>query len=435
MRQHRHAKMNKMIIIDPALRGEAGHHLSLSIELSKAAKGAGHEPVWFGHKDLDCDLVPSFVRFVPAFSSGIYERQIGIFGRAIRPLIGNRRYLRSTFAEREWEVKLRHRFPIAVLNGDRCAELFRSLRSEAPIKDDHLVVHSADSQTIDMLSTWASTQTRYALPEIHVRTCWSTSNMPFADYAGGFVQAMQHLSSVARLVTLSAETRAGALELANETGLNVSVCPHLLGMETMQVPPPENDPTELIVGWLGEPRPEKGVDILADIIRAVSSAKPKRRLKFLLQCGGRTSRKARNLYAQLAEFGEAVELLDVAISQQDYLAALKRCNLMLLPYDPRAYPPERGSGAALEALLTGRPIVATAGTFASELITPESGVTGTDVAALAKGVLTIADNYRRYLDGAGQAREEALRRYDRETCYRLLINSEVERAPRIMGPT
>ena len=290
MRQHRHAKMNKMIIIDPALRGEAGHHLSLSIELSKAAKGAGHEPVWFGHKDLDCDLVPSFVRFVPAFSSGIYERQIGIFGRAIRPLIGNRRYLRSTFAEREWEVKLRHRFPIAVLNGDRCAELFRSLRSEAPIKDDHLVVHSADPKLLICLARGHLANALCAAGD-PCSTCWSTSNMPFADYAGGFVQAMQHLSSVARLVTLSAETRAGALELANETGLNVSVCPHLLGMETMQVPPPENDPTELIVGWLGEPRPEKGVDILADIIRAVSSAKPKRRLKFLLQCGGRTSRK------------------------------------------------------------------------------------------------------------------------------------------------
>jgi glycosyltransferase involved in cell wall biosynthesis len=420
--RHDHdGKMVRSVIIDPALKTESGHHLRLSIELSKAACSMGHEPLWLGHKALDPRLVPDFVRFIPAFSSSIYERQIGIFGRALRPLVGTPRYMRSTLAERAWEIRVRQRLPMAFLDGDRCRELIKALEVQKLGPDDHLIVHSADPQTVAMLTTWASRQPRSKLPGIHIRTCWSHSTMPFADYGGGFAQTLCQMSATGRIVTVSAETAAGARLLADKTGLRVELCPHLIDERTMQLDYSGKNPHALVVGWLGEPRPEKGVSLLPNIIRETLNTKSPRPLRFLLQCGGRNSRKARYLDSQLAEFGDVVERLDVAIPQDSYLAALKRCDIILLPYDPHTYPPERGSGAAIEALLTGKPMVATARTFAAELIQPDSGVTATDASSLAEGLLRIAADYDYYFRGAMRARDRAQTMYDRVATYCRLI--------------
>ncbi|HVX34937.1 MAG TPA: glycosyltransferase [Hyphomicrobium sp.] len=421
--------MTRTVFIDPALKSEAGHHLRLSIELSKAANRLGHKPVWLAHRDLDSRLVPDFVQFVPTFASGIYERQIGLFGRTLRPIIGERRALRSSFGERAWEVQLRRKWPTPLLNGDRCRELIEVLRAQAPMKSDHLIIHSADPQTLDMLSTWVASQSRSDIPEIHVRTCWSSSNMPFADYGGGFANVLARLASMSRVLTVSAETPAGARRLADETGLHVDVVPHLLDEATLRLQPRHASSGPLIVGWLGEPRPEKGTRILPDIIRRVLDAKPAREMKFLLQCGGRTSRKARKFDARLAEFGDAVEKLDVGVSQDVYLAALNRCDILLLPYDPDVYPPERGSGAVVEALLTAKPIVATAGTFAASLITIGNGCIGTDATSLAEGLVRIGSDYECYLRGALEARDNARKMYDPSATYCLLIGRTAEGAP------
>jgi len=413
--------MLRIIIIDPALKGETGHHLALSLELSKAAKLLGHRPIWLAHKELSSRLVPDFVQFVPAFSSSIYERQIGLFGRAVKPLVGNRRFLRSTFAERPWEVQLRRKLRSGLLNGDRCSELVSALHVLSPRPSDHIVIHSADPQTVEMLSFWASKQPRADLPSIHIRTCWSTATMPFAGYGGGFSETVAALSSVAREMTLSAETPAGARLLATETGMKVDLCPHLIDEASLAMAPRRSSSKDLLVGWLGEPRPEKGAGLLPDIIRSVLAGSSRRRVRFLLQCGGRTSRRARELDAQLSSFGDAVERLDVGIAQDAYLAALARCDVLLLPYDRDAYPPERGSGAALEALLTGKPIVATTGTFAAGLATADSGCTGSDATSFADGILRIADNYQHYREGAARARERARQEHDHIACYRTLI--------------
>ncbi len=413
--------MQRSFIIDPSLKGSGGHHLSLAAELSKAAQDIGHLPVWLGHRDFDFKLAPKFVTFIPKFSSDSYERQIGIFGRTLKPLVGYRRWLRSTLGEQDWEVQLRHRFQGALLNGDRCNELLDALDSLQPTRKDHVIIPSADPQLVDMLNTWASSRPRDQLPQIHVRTCWSTANMPFSSYGGGFVNVVRRLSDICPNVNLSAETPAGAALLVSETGLEVGFCPHLIEEETLNVALPAKAPERLYVGWLGDPRPEKGAGIITEIIGKALQRVPAKKVKFLLQCGGRKSRKARSLYDQLAQFGDAVELVPSVNSREEYQDLLERCGVMLLPYDETAYPPERGSGVALEALLTGRPMVATANTYAAELITAESGVTGTGVNAIVDGIVEVTANYEHYLAGAARARDSARKIYDRVGCYRALV--------------
>lgn len=82
--------VSRSAIVAPAIRDAVGHHLNTARGLSFVAQCLGHEPVWLGHKHLDTSLIPDYVTLVPAFSSTIYENQIGLLGRAVRPLITDR---------------------------------------------------------------------------------------------------------------------------------------------------------------------------------------------------------------------------------------------------------------------------------------------------------------------------------------------------------
>jgi glycosyltransferase involved in cell wall biosynthesis len=419
--------VSRSILIDPALNGLGGHHFSVAIALSHAAGSVGHPMVWIAHKEASAALVPENVRLVPAFSSTIYQNQIGIAGRALRPIVGDRHFLRKIMRERSWEVDLRRKLPFRVFDGDRLAEFMTALQAQRLTPTDRLIVHSGDPQTVDMLATWASRAPRSMHPSFHVRTCWSTPNMPFADYAGGFANGLKRLASVARRVTLNCETDAGARELADQTGMNVGVCPHFADTSFWK----DNDrsgasPGRLVVGWLGDPRQEKGASLLPRIMRQALHSAPNDKFKFLLQSGGKKKRWLTELHSHLDEFGDAVELLAGAISREAYFDALHSCDIILLPYDPQSYPPERGSGLAVEAVLAGKPIVTTTDTFAAGLVTPENGVVATDAASLAAGLVDIAANIERFRTGARKVQQSARSKYDPVRLYSQLIGLETK---------
>lgn len=414
--------MSRSILIDPALKGLGGHHFNVAIALSRAAASVGHQIVWIAHKEADAALVPDDVRLVPAFSSTLYQNQIGIAGRALRPIVGDRHFLRTVLRERSWEVYLRGKIPSRLFDGDRLAEMVAALRAQRLTPRDRIIVHSGSPQSVDALTTWASRRPRSTQPSFHVRTCWSKSNMPFANYAGGFAKVVRRLASVARRVTLCCETDDGARELADQTGMSVGVCPHF--SETWFWKNRDGSyvsPGRIVVGWLGDPRQEKGAALLPHIIRRALGSNPTSKFKFLLQCGGKKKRWSTELHSHLDDFGDAVERLPGAISREAYLDALQSCDVILLPYDPQSYPPERGSGLAVEAVLAGKPIVTTANTFAAQLVTPESGVVATDAASLADGLLHIAANIDRFRAGAQREQQSARSKYDPVRLYNQLI--------------
>lgn len=410
--------MRRSVIVDPAIKSPSGHHLGIATVLSKSARDLGHQPVWLAHKKLDTKLVPDFVNFVPAFSSTIYEHQIGLVGRALKPLIGDHKILRKGLRERPWEVGLRRKIPASVFLGDRHSELARALQSQKLTRTDCIIVPTADTQTVDMLAAWCIKQRKSDQPLIHIRTCWSDLNMPFAHYGGGFPRAISQISSIARHVTFSSETDEGARLLTVTTGEQFQVCPHIVDVTQFRPAQPRQADMPILVGWLGEPRAEKGTKILPEIVRCVLSGIKKSQVKFLIQGSGRTSRRSREFDAALAEFGDAVERLPIDISPQSYLEALDRSNILLFPYEPKDYPISRGSGVAVEALLSGKPMVATTETFPSTLISSENGALGFNAESLAEGVIRIASNYESFRSGALRARGKALAKYDPLATYR-----------------
>jgi glycosyltransferase involved in cell wall biosynthesis len=412
----------RAVVIDPAIRPASGHHLDAAVAIALAARSAGHDPVWIAHKDVDPASLPGVVTLVRAFSSTTYQNQIGLLGRALRPHVGDRHFLRKALRERSWEVSARRRLGLRILNGDRLAELDSALQSLRLTALDHLIVPSADPQTLDILTAWVSRTPRRDQPDIHVRTCWSGRNMPFADYAGGFAEGARRLARLARHVTFSCETSASAKSLRGETGLEVAVVPHFVDMTSR---PTRRDREEaesvIVVGWLGEPRIEKGTDALISVIRRTLNVAGDHKWKFVLQCAGKKKRWLDGFNASLDEFGAAVERAPVAMSRQLFMEMLEKCTIVFMPYDPRFYPPERGSGVAVEAVLSGKPIVAREGTFAAELVTPDSGIVGADPVSLSDGLIRVANDLRRFQAGAAGERERGAIAWSPARLYRKLI--------------
>jgi glycosyltransferase involved in cell wall biosynthesis len=242
--------------------------------------------------------------------------------------------------------------------------------------------------------------------------------MPYSKYAGGFATAVKRIATVARKVTLSAETEAAAELWSGKTGFRFDICRCIVDFKELPIAQELPIQTPVVVAWLGEVRAEKGADIVPAIIeRVLVRAKPGE-VKFLVQGSGRTSRKARKFDALLAKFGHSIERLPDGLAPSDYKAALGRSNIILLPYNPTCYPPTRGSGIAVESLITAKPIVATRGTFAETLIICGNGVIGSDVEELASGILQILSSYEDFHAGSLRAREKALVDYDLLSTYR-----------------
>ncbi|MBY0559342.1 glycosyltransferase [Hyphomicrobium sp.] len=242
--------------------------------------------------------------------------------------------------------------------------------------------------------------------------------MPYAEYAGGFATAVKRIATVARKLSLSAETTDAAILWSERTGLRFDICRCIV--DATELPVAQEFPVKkpLVVAWLGEVRAEKGSAILPAIIERVLAKAKSAEVKFLLQGSGRTSRKARTFDAQIEKFGDLIERLPHGLDPNNYTATLERSNIILLPYDPTCYPPTRGSGIAVEALLTAKPMVATRGTFAGSLITCGNGVIGSDVEELSAGILQILLNYQEFHAASLRAREKALVDYDLLSTYR-----------------
>jgi glycosyltransferase involved in cell wall biosynthesis len=68
---------------------------------------------------------------------------------------------------------------------------------------------------------------------------------------------------------------------------------------------------------------------------------------------------------------KGVCFLEGILSGEDYDSWISQTDVILLPYDPIAFGPARGSGIFAEAVAAGRPIVASQGTFAGDSISKQ----------------------------------------------------------------
>jgi len=170
-------------------------------------------------------------------------------------------------------------------------------------------------------------------------------------------------------VTYHATTAELATEYARLVPPPVSVLPY-----PVQVPPSAERPTSgpLRVACLGDARPEKHSECLADVVREVAADPAVAgRVRFAVQTNigyPATSRKPEHVavtrslaaLALAAAAGAPVDLLAGPLDATAYARELAAADVLLLPYDQGRYR-SRCSGVVLEALAAGAVPIMTGG--------------------------------------------------------------------------
>jgi glycosyltransferase involved in cell wall biosynthesis len=234
---------------------------------------------------------------------------------------------------------------------------------------------------------------------------------------------VQRLLKTDCTITLSHETAAAANALANQIGTPVAHCPAIVDCELLPLRAGGAVDDVVRVGWLGEPRREKGSTILPDIIERVLSHESSKRFQFVVQSLGMDRKWLNELNRRLDKFGDSVVRLKSDLEGATYFNALASCDILLLPYDPASYPKERGSGIAIEALVTGIPIVATKETFAASLIDDNCGLTGDNTESLACSVIEIGSDLDKFKALATKRAQQLRSEFDPERLYRIMLGN------------
>ena len=134
--------------------------------------------------------------------------------------------------------------------------------------------------------------------------------------------------------------------------------------------PRRKDGDVVRIAYLGDARTEKGFQYLPALVRAVSGALWRSRVVFDVQCylpeGHSPINMLENIESLKRLQGPHLDLHFGALSAGNYSRAIERSDAILIAYDQQNYS-ARSSGIFIEALCSGRPVIATGGTWMSAL--------------------------------------------------------------------
>jgi polysaccharide biosynthesis protein PslF len=210
-------------------------------------------------------------------------------------------------------------------------------------------------------------------------------------------------SSADRLVVLSATARTRLLELYDVRSERVAVVPH--GAPPNPSPSvvfnPSRRPIILTWGLLG---PGKGIEFAIDALAELRDLDPAPRYVVHGQTHPRVAAREGESYrdslrARARSLGVAdlVEFDDGYVDTESVLESIREADVVLLPYESRD---QVVSGVLVEAIASGKPVVATQFPHAVELLSAGSGilVPHDDASSIARALRAfLTDPHRAYL--------------------------------------
>ena len=225
------------------------------------------------------------------------------------------------------------------------------------------------------------------------------------------------------LRSLAGHIAAGRVVFATDSARLAEEYRQLCGIAPVVFPSPRvaapavsprlRDPAApILFSCLGPARFEKGIDVLqAAIVRYLADpANPPAR--FAIQWPTPIEDGEGRPYppdAVLAASGK-VDFIAEPLASEAYDTLLGSTDCMVLPYRRSSYF-ARISGVAVEAVTGGIPVIATADTWTSELVSSDGAgiaVPDGDAAALAEAMADLACDYPRYLEMATARQQQAL---------------------------
>lgn len=332
-----------LIILDPNLDGEAGHHLAYDLAIAREAMARGEAVTIVANRRFEAREIEG-VRILPHFTETCYAL------RHADPVTG-------AFDD------FRH------FNDLLQAELAALPRAEFRPGDAVLVPTVTENHLAGLVG-WMKSFDPLAAPLFVIHLMMPSG---FAVEGDGRQAVEEPLRALFyRLAERAAQGPGPAVHIFASGGQHAAEYGALFGREVPAHPLPLRPEPAARPGavarrallFAGDARLDKGLALLPDLATALAAAHPDWTFAAHVNAGNAHG-EARAAAARLAEAAEGVANLELAggrLAPEDYLALLRGVRLALFPYDPELYR-RKSSGVLWEAISLGLPVLVPQGTW------------------------------------------------------------------------
>jgi glycosyltransferase involved in cell wall biosynthesis len=175
-------------------------------------------------------------------------------------------------------------------------------------------------------------------------------------------------------------------------------------------------------GFLGYSKSDKGFALLPQAIEACRASDIA--ADFTIQVRHDGWEAATVAAEQVLRRMDGIRLIEGVLNEDDFIAETDRIDAMLLPYDPLLFG-LRGSGLFTQSVAAGRPVVASAGTFAAAEIARGAAegevFSPYDASALAAAILRLASRFTAAQTRAAQLAKAFARQHSADTYVEVLL--------------
>ncbi len=415
----------RLVIVDPSLKDNRGHHFSLTRVIASCAISDGYDVVVFSNMKVTPDVCFPGARLRPVFSLSMYDyfqvanrendisykdrlRQ-AIIARLPEFLIEPLKRLRNRvkrviryFPKDNKAKQLSEEPPPVRLNV--ADELYVAMQDESITAQDIVLVHTSDA--IIYRSVLQLIQKNYpgGHPSYHLCTPYDDEIMPHAEKGlsvGRVVRLLKLLGALNRYVFLYAENPLLAKKLSSDWCATVETLDIPLLSYKSPVLESFAGSATLRVVYLGAARDEKGFNKIPGIIDEALKLNDFD-VEFVIQCSAQLvgyNAEIRATIKKLQGFSDSrVTLIHEQQSMDDYYSLLESADVVLACYQKDRYE-VRGSGVVTEAVVYGKNIVTTPGTYPAWLA-GDAAVEASTSREIAQAIYRIYNNLTMYQEKA-----------------------------------
>ncbi|MBW6398616.1 hypothetical protein KPL78_12195 [Roseomonas sp. HJA6] len=331
-----------LVILDPNLEGEAGHHLAYDMAIAREARARGEAVTIIAHRRF---AAPAFegVRILPHFTASTYAKLHD------DPVTG---------AMDDW----RH------FNDLLQAELALLPRSEFGPGNAVLVPTATENHLAGYIG-WMKGFDPVEAPLFLLHLMFPSGVA--VDALGREVVEDPLRALFYRLAERAAQEEGPPVHLFASGGQHATEFSALFGRP---IPPhplpirpepgsPATAPHRALL-FAGDARADKGIALLPDLVPRLAAAHPQWRWVAHVNAGSAwgQAKAAAEALASLAPSVPSLELAGGRLAPETYLALARGVGIALFPYDPVLYR-RKSSGVLWEAISLGTPVVVPAGTW------------------------------------------------------------------------
>ncbi len=431
--------MNRLFIVDPSLKDLRGHHYNLTQAATASAQELGFDVTWLCSTELECAIEIDGVTVDPVFQSSMYQQY--------KLPTGTEKKRRSIFG-RFWGKRKSSNVKPVDQEQQFIDDLRAALANHKVNRKDRILIHTADGIIFRAIGQLFLEGDPATLPCFHVATPYNpTGIMPNKGDASKIdesIAALRDAGFIGSQIFLYGENAPLSEHLATHWGTRVQPLglpvdvPTTKAIERALVYRRETlglDDDVFLVVSLGSARLEKGFDQFPAIIEALDEqlrthhadqpVQPK--IKFVLHASpqiiGRHPKISETIDALKSMPGDLVELKLEPLSEDEYENLLFASHAVIMPYTKKDYA-LRGSMIVTEAIVAGKSIIATEGTYPGYAASRMYGRTARNPAEFAEAILATAMNQANTMPEFDQARVDFIEQNARSKYWQKCLDVE-----------